>query len=922
MQDYSNHEVIGFIVQQLAKDYPKPPVPAEAVAARVAQWRSSGMYDDLPDDAWEKIELFVKTKIIITMEAGETLAGDGFKDWLADRHADIDWKRWVAYKQLLTVKGFTPGVLSALDESTTEILNCMGDPADAGAWKRRGLVIGDVQSGKTATYIGAVNKAVDAGYKLIVLLAGGTEALRKQTQFRVDEGIIGRDSSKSFMGAQVVNNPVFGVGNWLGGNFVSAQGLTTQETDFRKTSHQATNIAIDPNSPTPYVFVLKKNKTALENLRDWLKGQQMGGALLDIPMLVVDDESDYASVNTKADDSPTVINSLIRAILETVSKSSYLAFTATPFANVFINHETTQDLLGDDLFPRDYIRTLDAPSNYVGSRSYFGSESDVDDTKLIDLSDADEHFPLKHKSQHIVDELPDSLIEAVRTFVVAVAIRELRGDSSARAMLVNVSRFKLVQAQVHKLVEAEFQRIQSAIELHSTSLVGGDHSEIAELRATFSRRFPEVEHTWEQVAQRLKSAVHSTTVKLINSDRVKQVKDIQELESDRMIAVGGDVLSRGLTLDGLTVSYFHRSVGASDTLLQMARWFGYRPGYEDVCRVWVTDDIADQFRYVGDIVEELRGQLRAMKKQSLTPKDFGLMVRMHPETLKITSTAKMGAAEAKAWTVDIAAKRIETTTVDSTSTTIAKNFDATKRLVQAVEKANPAGDWNMDGNPWPQMTGVDKNLVAGFLEDYIPFVTDALFADNVLASYIAKTSNPALKQWTVAFIRGSGDVLNLSDRLSYQVPRRAVKKGKSVKLPGNKESCIPLKVSGSSARLGGSTDVAKTFGIVENGKTLEPEVYGAIIGKGPALMIYLIDPKTGTGSDHDDQTDAHHLWADAREDGATHLVCIKVAIPGTPGEKGAEVNYMLNSVALNSWRLAVAEEADDDPSDLEGMDNE
>ena len=352
MQDYSNHEVIGFVVQQLAKDFPKPPVPTAAVQAKVATWRASGMYADLPDFAWSKIELHVKTKVIITMDPGETLTGEGFKDWLAGRHAEIEWKRWVAYKQLLTVKGFTPGVQAALDASTDEILNCLGDPSDSGAWKRRGLVIGDVQSGKTATYIGAVNKAVDAGYKLIVLLAGGTEALGS----RPSSGRRGHHRtpthSKNLMGAQVTNNPVFGVGNWLG-NFVSAQGLTTQETDFRKTSQQAVNIAIDPNSSTPYVFVLKKNKTALENLRDWLKSQQMGDSLLDIPMLVVDDESDYASVNTRDDDSPTVINSLIRSILGTVSKSSYLAFTATPFANVFIDHETTQDLLGDDLFPLD-----------------------------------------------------------------------------------------------------------------------------------------------------------------------------------------------------------------------------------------------------------------------------------------------------------------------------------------------------------------------------------------------------------------------------------------------------------------------------------------------------------------------------------------------------------------------------------------
>lgn len=923
MQEYSDHEVIAFIVQQLAAKYPKPPVPAEAVDERVAFWRSSGMYE-LPDEAWNEIAQHVKTKVVISIDDMDTIIGKGFKVWLPDRHAEINWKRWIAYKQLLAVKGFSPQIVGALDASTDEILNCMGNPADEGAWKRRGLVIGDVQSGKTATYIGAVNKAVDAGYKLIILLAGGTEALRKQTQFRVDEGLIGRDSSKTPSGTQLTNNPVFGVGNWHVGGFVSAQGLTTQATDFRKTSTDAMNIAIDPNTSTPYVFVLKKNKTALENLRDWLKGQQIGGSLIDIPMLVVDDESDYASVNTRADDSPTVINGLIRSILGTVSKSSYLAFTATPFANVFIDHETTQELLGDDLFPRDYISTLEAPSNYVGSTAYFGTEEDRDSTRLVELSDADDFFPVKHKSGHQVPGLPDSLLDAIRTFIVAVAIRESRGDSSARAMLVNVSRFKKVQAQVHELVEAEFQRIKDAIELHSVSLLQGTvHAEIAALRVAFARHFPDAGISWDELVPKLKSAVHATSVKLINSDRVKQVDDIADLESERMIAVGGDVLSRGLTLEGLTVSYFHRSVGASDTLLQMARWFGYRPGYDDLCRVWLTDDVADQFRYVASIVDDLRGQLRSMKKQGLTPQDFGLMVRMHPETLKITATSKMGGAEAKAWTVDIAARMIETTTIESNSTTIAKNVEAARQFVLSLEAAYPDRGWTVEDGPWPLMRHVDKRFIAQFLQDYIPFVTDALFADNVLSSYLEKSGNPTLQDWTVAFVKGTGSDIKVAGGLTVKAPRRAVKRGKPASRPGSTTEYTPFKVSGKSSRLGGSTDIARTFGIQDPDKRTEPDVYQAM-DAGPAMMIYLIQPDTSKGSGPTD-ADASSLWSEARAEGAEYLVGVKIAIPGAkPGEKGAEVKYMLNSVALNSWRLTVAEpvEDDDDLADLDGVDDE
>ena len=709
------------------------------------------------------------------------------------------------------------------------------------------------------------------------------------------------------------------------------------------------NIAIDPNTSTPYVFVLKKNKTALENLRDWLTGQQLGGARIDIPMLLVDDESDYASVNTRNDESPTVINGLIRSILGTVSKSSYLAFTATPFANVFIDHRTTQELLGDDLFPRDYIRTIDAPSNYVGSRSYFGTEEAVDETMLSALDDGDDYFPLKHKSDHYVPGLPDSLLDAIRTFVVAVAVREARGDTSARSMLVNVSRFKRVQSQVHELVEAEFQIIKDAIELHSVALLPGTrHSEIEALERTFEKHYGGGVETWDEIVPSLKSAVHATAVRLINSDRVKQVKDIADLESERMIAVGGDVLSRGLTLEGLTVSYFHRSVGASDTLLQMARWFGYRPGYEDLCRVWLPDDVADQFRYVAGIVEELRGQLRAMKKQGLTPEDFGLMVRMHPETLKITSTVKMGGAEVKAWTIDIAGRRIETTTVDSNPDTIAKNVEAVRAFVAAVEDAYPASGWEDPGVRWPLIRGVDRRHIAGFLEDYVPFISDALFADNVLSSYIEKSDGPAIQKWTVAFIQGLGQNELIAGGLTVKRPRRAVKVGKTVSKDGSGKAFIPFKVSGSSSRLAGSTDVARIFGIVDTSTSREPDVYQAIMDYGPALMIYLIEPTVGEETLDEGGTDLNELaidnangqtgggpagrkvdgvsaldlWSAVEERGLKYLVCVKIAIPGTrPGEKGAEVRYMLNSVALNSWRLSVVEQVDaNDMDDLDGDD--
>lgn len=918
MSKFKDHQAVGILLLKLDHDFPNGPAPVEAIDAAVTGVKP--LFADLTDAEWELVSKEVKARIKVTLGQGVTLQGETFHDWLADKHDQIEWRRWLAYKAMLVAKGFPPAVMAALDASTDEILNCLGDPSNSGHWKRSGLVIGDVQSGKTATYLGAVNKAADAGFRLIILLAGGTEALRKQTQFRVDEGFIGRDTAQGSSAAGIPLNPIVGVGRYHK-DFVSAQALTTQASDFRKSSKDAVSIVLDPASRTPYVFVLKKNKTALENLRDWLIKQQVSGSKIDIPMLVVDDESDYASVNTKDEESPTVINKLIREVLKTTERSSYLAFTATPFANVFIDHETDDEVLGDDLFPSDYIRTLDAPSNYIGSGSYFGTEDEVDNSKLVMLDDAEEFFPFKHKSQWTVTGLPASLLDAIRVFVVASAVREARDDSAPRSMLVNVSRFKGVQAQVHELVQAEFERIKNAVEVHGSSfLTAATHTELKELERCQQQYLPHVEYTWPEIRPFLKKAVHQTAVKLINSDRVKAAKDLAEVESDRMIAVGGDVLSRGLTLEGLTVSYFHRTVGASDTLLQMARWFGYRPGYDDVCRVWIPDEVANQFRYVAGIVDELRAQLKAMKKQGLTPQDFGLAVRMHPEALLITARNKMKSAEARSYTINIAGKKnVETARIDSDPRKNLTNLAAVESLVAAIEKCQPDLDWNVAEVSFPAARGVDKALIADFLSEYVGWVADPLFAEAAVSDFIRRTKSPRLQQWLVAFVTGDGAPKVLGGGLHLRgTPNRSVRSGTEVTLTGAASPSMPFRVSGASSRLAGSTDVGRTSGLQGGAKLTEPGVYSELAR--PAMLVYLVNPLPAS-----DDARAQAAWRVARLAGVDHLVGVKLAIPGSakPGEGGADIKFMLNSVALKSWQGVTVEQTDDDElDDLDGVDDE
>ena len=636
-------------------------------------------------------------QIAVDIDPPVILAPD-FEPWFNEAvvSGHVKLERWYSYKQFLThKKGFAPQVLDALDQASSDVVDLLGDPRQAGSWKRRGLVIGDVQSGKTATYIGIVNKAADAGFKLVVLLTGGTESLRKQTQYRVDEGFLGKDST-------VAHDKIIGVGEFpTQTQFLRGQGMTTRAKDFVGSSLAGQAVHIDPNADHPYVFVIKKNKTPLTNLITWLSGQ-FNGEQFDIPMLVVDDESDYASVNTNyrttGDTNPTIINQKIRELLALTTRSSYMAFTATPFANVFIDHNSFDEALKDDLFPHHYIFALSSPSNYVGANKYFGTSEATLSRALVDITDAHDVIPPRHRSHLAVAELPASLEEAIRAFVVASAIRLARGDHDARSMLVNVSRFKHVQGQVHDFVSHEFGRIKAAIEIHGQPPVtGGDsHKVLVQLAETFETHFADSQVSWAMVRERLFEAVFDTTVELVNSSRDKASDD----KVRNMIAVGGDVLSRGLTLEGLTVSYFYRVVGAADTLLQMARWFGYRPGYEDLVRVWISPDVADQFRFVAEVTDELRDQIREMRELGKTPEDFGLMVRKHPETLAIT--AKRGVAEAHSMVISLSGRRIETTKIPATNSILLGNDAAVRDFLLALEADDPDGGWECQEHGLPR----------------------------------------------------------------------------------------------------------------------------------------------------------------------------------------------------------------------------
>lgn len=573
---------------------------------------------------------------------GEIHAED-FKPWLDERLQTTDLPHWRAYRGILEDQGRSNNVLQHLDKQTSRIVELMGDPRATGPWSRKGLAIGEVQSGKTATYAGALNKAIDLGYRIIIVIGGHTEDLRRQTQERLDHDLIGRDTSHSYQSSAVSSSPSIGVGKAPELERNLTYPYTSTRFDFSKTHARSHNLILDGDNP--YVFVVKKNYTILNQLADFLR-QQADGDRLDIPMILVDDESDWASVNTSKDeDERTAVNKAIINVLGSSSQSSYLGITATPFANVLIDHEQIEDL-----FPKDYIVALSSPPEYCGVDFYFREGAAGGENIVTEIEDFHEALPRKHKKDARISAIPQSLKDAVLAFFMASAERRRRAkDNAPVSMMINASRFKAVQANIHQLTEELVTEISQQIISARRDIESG------EFRTDFARQLAQLrddlfrEVDLGEIMDELVNIADTVSVDLINGDTKaarelelsgKTRRELAEFKRKPTVFVGGDVLARGITLDGLIISYFPRASSAADTLLQMGRWFGYRPAYEDLTRVWMDEEVVDYFRYISEISADLRYSVTVMGEQDRRPDEFGLRIRRHPEAFRITAANK------------------------------------------------------------------------------------------------------------------------------------------------------------------------------------------------------------------------------------------------------------------------------------------
>jgi len=701
-------------------------------------------------------------------------AGERRKHWINDNKNSIHWNFWDRYKTFLQYrKNFAPETIGHLDRLTNKTLDGLYNPkADVG-FDKKGLVVGQVQSGKTSNYTGLICKAADAGYDMIIILAGMHNNLRTQTQLRLDEGFLGFDTK--YQRAFNTGNSIIGAG--VGQKIYPAHSFTSSDEggDFSKRGTYSFH------TNEPIIAVVKKNKTRLENLYKWLHshGTDDGSGvrkIKDKTLLLIDDEADNASINVSNDPAKrSAINSAITQILSLFVKSGYVGYTATPFANIFIPFNE------NDIFPRDFIINLPAPSNYIGPEKVFGFRPIADDENsdtvlpiVNRINDYQSYIPNKHKkNDQLPSALPDTLKRAIRCFILTCAIRRLRGQiKEHNSMLVHVTRYITWQNHIRELVVKVFEHYKLGIDQNNSVV-------LEELRKTFEEDVKEDNyqyksyktvsqeilnsdladidsliqvHEWKDVLPHLQDAVTKIEVRAINGHSGEILDYVDHTNGLSVIAIGGDKLSRGLTLEGLCVSYYLRASTMYDTLMQMGRWFGYRPGYVDLCRLFTSRELNEWFCHITHASEELREEFDYMADVTgSTPEQYALKVRTHPGVLQITSSNKM--KDTTEIQITWSGRLVESYELKRSKDAIDNNFNATNKFISTLPNSYETKNSNF---MW-------KDVSATQVKDYLKNIQllenlKAYEPHNLIRFIDLQLPNRELTNWTVGLMsKGNAD---------------------------------------------------------------------------------------------------------------------------------------------------------------------
>lgn len=557
---------------------------------------------------------------------------------------------WGQLRQRM-LEGGLAGAVDQIHRSTEEIVASIAEPNVADD-KRLGLVIGNVQSGKTANFSAVTAKALDSGYKFVLVLSGIHNNLRKQTQERLERDL------------GVLDEPH----QWY--------KLTNAECDFART-HKGNSAGIVAKHDR-ILAVAKKNSTRLRHVLEFLRSLD-SATRRDTPFLIIDDESDQATPDSSAglDDEPTAINRLMREIWAQVGNGTYIGYTATPFANVFMNPNSEENGELAELYPKDFAHVMPTPQNYFGAERIFGLEGNEDRRApdvIREVPDA-ERDVLSPKEG--APSVTASLGEAIRWFVVAAAVRRARQQQDKHStMLIHTTHRVNPHFQMRDAVREFLEPLQRAAR----------EGDVESFRDVFHREFDRAAElytgdaeatSWPRVSQEIPHVLRQIRLSVDNGRADSEERLTYTDNPQPVIVIGGGTLSRGLTLEGLFVSFFTRTSNTYDTLLQMGRWFGYRPGYEDLQRVWLSPGLDDDYRFLATVEAEVREDIARMTAANQTPEEIGIRVSLHPGRLQITNPAKMKHVTL----ADFAGFRLQTTRFDAADAqALERNVDVADQL--------------------------------------------------------------------------------------------------------------------------------------------------------------------------------------------------------------------------------------------------
>lgn len=708
----------------------------------------------IPPEFRESIRIELEKDENMTLTPAKVLVADHNRvNWLGNIDRS-EWHYWPTLRQYLaTTKGWKTSALRSLDDTSDRILRQLSAP-DVDGFDIRGLVLGYVQSGKTASFTAVAAKAADAGYRLIIVLSGIDKGLRRQTNIRLKRELVGYSDNR----AGAVKMPPVGQ-RW--------HEFTNEDLEGDFQPGMANHAALQGSQPV--LIVMKKNGAVLRRLLRWLDDAPPE-VRRTLPFLLIDDEADQASVDTRGSyqvendpadsdyEPPSVINGLIRNLLRKFERRAYIAYTATPFANILIPHDTTDPRVGNDLYPKDFIVDLPKPNGYFGAEEFFGR---MDSAGGEDFGGLDVIREVTEADVEALEQghIPPTLGTALLDFVLSGAARGQRnqGDDPA-TMLIHTSHLRIDQAQLTQMVDEVFGELRDEWRYQRTHgifdrLAQRWESEYRPVIRTahFDRDVP-----FEKLAPHIGPFLEAVQVRMLNMDS-GEVLDYEREPSLKAIAIGGNKLSRGLTLEGLLVSYYIRRVATYDTLMQMGRWFGFRGGYEDITRIWTTRELANWFSDLAFVEHRLREDIQVYEDQGLKPHEVGMRIWQHP-AMQVTSALKRrfatGTTIAQSYSLALEQTfKYPLNRLDDLAVQAEANRLSVCELVARLREIDPV----LSDNRGPVWTNVGADVLLEFLRGYRIDDNVQSVSLPLICAYIERLVVAGeLTRWTIA-VRGLGN---------------------------------------------------------------------------------------------------------------------------------------------------------------------